>query len=236
MENLKGGTENQGNQGEGKSLIMGKYKSPEEAFAALDQLERQNNDLKEALDREQRLNQLLESVETTPKSKEYIPVNHGNTGTPELFEDEEKSRKFNELLAAREQTIWQRVDSLVEKKVKQFESKRQANEYFYGKYPELKDFTDRVDIHASRLGMELGEKAGKMPIDKLAQEVASRVKSELAETKKKLASSTLHIEGGSMSEPSSETKSSVSSSSEEERASNYFKEEVQARKKKQFGE
>ena len=40
----------------GESLILGKYKTQDEAFAALEQAEKEKNDLKESLNLDQKLN------------------------------------------------------------------------------------------------------------------------------------------------------------------------------------
>lgn len=223
-------TENQGNENGGEKLILGKYRTNEEAFAALEQAEKEKNDLKEALDREQRVNQLLDSVREEPAQKQEQVLSNQY---PELFEDEEKARKFNEVLQTREQAIWQRVGSLVEQKVQLHEARRNANEQFYKKYPELKDFSHIVDSHATALGKELGAKSAQVPFDKLAAEVAARAKAEMNDLKKKLTKNSLYVESGNSSEPNfGGEEKEPSTSSEESRASKYFQDEVKARNDK----
>lgn len=230
MDNTKSNSENQGNDVSGESLILGKYKNQEEAFAALAQAEKQNNDLKEALDREQRLNQLLDSVREEPQPRAEQSFRNEY---PDLFDDEEKARKFNEVLQTREQAIWQKVGSLVDQKVQIQKARDNANDQFYKKYPDLKDFSNIVDSHATALGKELGAKSANVPFDKLAAEVASRVKSELGEMKKKLTKSSLYVEGSSSSEPSFSSDDKASkSSSEEDRALKYFEDEGKAKMEK----
>ena len=230
MDKNKSNSENQGDDEGGEKLILGKYKSQEEAFAALEQAEKQNNDLKEALDREQRLNQLLDSVKDEPEQK--VDQTFHNE-YPDLFEDEAKAKKFNEVLQTREQAIWQRVGSLVDQKVQQERAKMNAHEQFYKKYPDLKDFTHIVDSHATALGKELGAKSANVPFDKLAAEVASRVKAELGEMKKKLTKNSLYVEGSSSGEPSFDSDNKVTKpSSEEERALKYFQDEVKLKNEK----
>lgn len=228
-------SENQEDGESGESLILGKYKTQEEAFAALEEAEREKNSLKEALDREQRLNQLLDSVKDEPQYQEpQASSDYDESELYDVFGDEDQVKKFNRTLEAREQEIFRRVNSLVDSKVQQIEARRNATKQFYSKYPELEGFEDRVDFHASNLGRELGPRASKVQFDKLAEEVASRVKSELAETKKKLTKSSLYVEGGGVSEPNVNVQSSSKpeSVSEEERAARYFDEEVKAFNKK----
>lgn len=230
MDITKSNSENQGNDEGGEKLILGKYKTQEEVFAALEQAEKQNNDLKEALDREQRLNQLLDSVKDEPIKKTEQTF---QSEFPDLFDDEDKAKRFNEVLQTREQAIWQRVGSLVEQKVSSYEARRNANEMFYKKYPDLKDFSHIVDSHATSLGKELGAKSATIPFDKLAAEVASRVKAELGDIKKKLTKNSLYVESGSSGEPNFESDDKPrKSSSEEERAMKYFQEEANLKNSK----
>lgn len=228
----KDGSGSQDNQGSDK-LIMGKYKTQEEAFAALEHLEKTNNDLKEALDREQRLNQLLDSAKE-PEPRPTQSTSDYSAEYSDLFEDEGKSKRLKSLLDTHEQNIMHKVGTALERKLEIMEARRQANIQFYKKYPELEPFKDQVDMEAQRLGEELGPKSKHASFDSLAKEIASRVKTNLAETKKKLnTSSLLHVEGGSSSEPSQNVGSKDAEvSSETDRLEKYMKDEVAEKNKK----
>lgn len=219
-------TENQDTDESGVKL--GKFKSPEELLAAYEQAERERQDLKESLDREQRLNQLLDSAKEPEYESEqsepgvhYAPLNN--------YFDEDQIKVLDQYIAAREQSMYQKFNHLTEKKLSDYEAKRYATERFYQLYPDLKDFSDMVDANARALGGELGDRAKAVSFDKLAEEIASRTKKQLAETHRKLNKSPLYVESGAMSEPTlKKTDNTPKETSEEDRLAAYMKEEASA--------
>lgn len=208
-------------------LIDGKYKSVDEVVAALKEASREKENLKEALDREQRLNSLLESVEPTA----HAPVDDADEFGDSF--DENQKAKLKTILAAKEQAIYQRVGTFVDTKLSQVERRKQAEEKFYKNYSDLKGFDMEVNHFAEVVQKEFGPKATKMSQDDLFKEVATRTKSYLQEQKKKLTKTALHIEGGSMSEPSFEKPDAPEPTSEDDRLKEYFAKEVPLHRKKQ---
>lgn len=223
-------TEDQGTTDGSEKLIDGKYKSQAEVLAALKDYERENNNLKESLDRETRLNKLLDEVTSPPKQESYQAPAADEFG--EEFDENQKA-KIQQILNNREQTIYQRVGSLVENKLNQRAEQSQAVNSFYKSYPDLVGFEDMVEMHATKLQRELGPKAAQASPDKLAKELALRVKTSLTETKKKLTKSSLHIEGGGMEEHrTSHVEEDAEPTSDQDRLAKYFKDEVPAFNKK----
>ncbi len=206
-------------------LIDGKYKTVDEVVAALKEKTRSEENLKEALDREQRLNSLMESVEPAVHTEE--PDEFGDSF------DEHQKAKLKSILATKEQAIYQRVGSFVDQKISQVERRKQAEEKFYKSYSDLKGFDMEVNHFAEVVQKEFGPRAQKMSQDDLFKEVATRTKSYLQEQKKKLTKTALHIESGSMSEPTVEKSESPGPMTEDERLKDYFAKEVPLHVKKQ---
>lgn len=207
-------------------LIDGKYKSVDEVVAALKETTRTAEMLKESLDREQRLNSLMESVQA-PEAVEQEPDEFGDSF------DESQKAKIRNYVASKEQAIYQRVGSFVDTKLSQVERRKQAEEKFYKNYSDLKGFDMEVNYFADQVQKEFGARASKMSQDDLFKEVAIRAKNHLQEQKKKLSKTSMHVESGSMSEPTF-VKSEVSEPvSEDDRLKDYFTKEVPLHQKKQ---
>ncbi len=212
-------------ENQAQPLIDGKYKSVDEVVAALKEKTRSEEMLRESLDREQRLNSLMESVST--------PAQQDDTDEFGDSFDENQKAKLKNIFAAKEQAIYQRVGSFVDTKLSQVERRKQAEEKFYKNYSDLKGFDMEVNHFADQVQKEFGPRASKMSQEDLFKEVAIRTKSYLQEQKKKLTKSSLHIESGSMSEPRQVEREDSAPETEDDRLKSYFEKEVPLHRKKQ---
>jgi len=205
----------------------------EEVLASNKELKSQVNSLTEELVRERRVNELINSAETNPSSYQTEDQFASMEDYGLQFPSDEHRKKFESYVQARDQAIYQKVGSLVETKIAQRESARTNEERFYKKYPDLKEYQRDVQYFAGRVQAKYGAKAQYMDKDALLEEVAKETKGYLADLKKKLTKSPVHIEGGSMSEPDAPTREEgPKSTSEEERGADYFAKEVAAMNKR----
>lgn len=205
----------------------------EEILASNKELKSQVNSLTEELVRERKVNELLNSSGSTTANYSDAPSvgSMEDYGLP--FESEEQRNKFESYVQARDQAIYQKVNSLVETKIAQREAAQNNVERFYKKHPELKEYDRDVQYFAARVNAKYGDKARFMDKDALLEEVAKETKAYLLDLKKKLTKTPVHIEGGSMSEPDAPTRDDgPTKTSEEERASDYFSKEVAAMNKR----
>jgi len=213
-----------------EELFFGKYKTKEEAEAAMKEMERERTEAKEALDREQRLNQLLSSEESTQPERAQETTAQQYVGLQNVF-DEEQTAAMHSLLKAQQEQIMAQVRREGRKMIDDFKVRQETEKEFYETYTDLANFKDEVDFEANRLAFSLGEKVQKIPMKELMKEVAKRTRERLAIHKSKLTKSTIHLESGEVLEPEvkvEKTPVETTAATPEERTQKFFDTEVKA--------
>ena len=234
MTDTNNGSANQGQAG-GEKLIDGK--TVEQILAENKNLTSQVNNLNESLNREKRVNELIE------QGTGHGGGNAGNdTGVSMAdyglsFEDENQKKKFESYVEANNQAIYRKVDSLVDQKIGQRDKMKSNEEYFYKRYPKLKGFEADVNRFAAEIQAKYGKQAAAMNKDDLFKEVASKVVDYHKTVAERYTKSTVHIEGGSLEEhgePVEMRDNKPKTTSEEDRAKAFFDKEVPDMNKKKL--
>lgn len=225
MTDTNNGSGNQGQAG-GEKLYDGK--TIEQILAENKGLTSQVNNLNESLNREKRVNELLEGAD---QGGGHAGSDAGQSMADYglEFSDENQKKKFESFVEARDQAIYRKVDSLVDHKISTRDKMRSNEDYFYKRYPKLRGFEADVNRFAAEVQAKYGKQAAAMPKDTLFKEVADKVVDYHKTIASRYNKSTVHIEGGSMEEhgePVESRDTAPKQTTEEERAQAYFDKEV----------
>lgn len=226
MTDTNNGSGNQGQAG-GDKLVDGK--TIEQIIAENKALTSQVNNLNESLNREKRVNELIEQSagQGGGNAGHDAGVSMADYGLE--FSDENQKKKFESFVEARDQAIYRKVDTLVDQKIGMRDKMRSNEDYFYKRYPKLKGFEADVNRFAAEVQQKYGKQAAAMPKDTLFKEVAEKVVDYHKTIASRYNKSTVHIEGGSMEEhgePVENRDTAPKQTTEEERAAAYFDKEV----------
>lgn len=222
------------NQDDGKEkLFFGQYKTLEEAEGAFKKQQKENLELKETLDREERLNSLL-SVE--PRSEGHTPADDGDgdtqatnpfTGT---FDDEE-ANFLNGYIRANNREVLKQAADMINTGINNAQANLVRETRFFKKYPKLEMFREEVQHQANLLAKQLSGR--KMADEKLFAELSKRTTEYLDEQKKKFANPSMHLEQGDVNEPNVDLDTHPTGpQTDEDKLDDYFKNEVPAHDKR----
>lgn len=199
-------------QDEGKQAEL----DAQELQAKLEQAEKEKALLKEDLDRERRVNELLDGVDEI-KEPSYQESTFLGDGYEEI------DKRINEKIQQTQQQIWQQMQQVSQNTYAQYQAMSKIEQMYYSKYPQHKGWEDVVNRESANLAKELGDRVNAVPFDSKLEQVAKRVNSEIGKMKERLSNPTLPIEGGNMSEPEvQQTKTEEGPKSEEERLQSAF--------------
>lgn len=204
-------------------LILGKFKSPEEAKAHLDKLEKERLDALEKLEQERRLNNLLATEERpTPSPKE--PPQNLNLGS---YVGEEGEQAIKSVLDNYRSVVLKEAGEMVRREVSTAQARQRATQRFYSKFADLSDYEDVVDAQADRVAAELGPRLKGLTEEQYFAEVAKRTREYVSSIANRASKTTLHLESGEVRQPKQEPKQSrEEESSESQRTADYFREEA----------
>lgn len=195
--------------------------------AKLRELEAQNSQLREKLEEEKRLNDLLSS-DTPPAPR----VRHSEEATPEgsvvpafATFDESQRQELSQWVPIVTRQVASQVMDVVQTAFANEKAERTFRSKFFKKYPDLQEYEEEVDHEAAKLASEIGNR--KVDQDKAMAELARRTKSHIEALKRKFGGdSPPQMASGSSSEPQpSPRKKEDAPLSEEARLDDYLEEQ-----------
>ena len=188
-------TNDSGDQGQTEEkLYFGEYKTMEEADEALKKLKGESSKLREDLENEKRINNILNSTpkEKAPASKEEYGIPY-STNLANVFSDEEAAA-IDGTLKGYVSGLRKEVGTYIENAIVTSRQQQQAEETFYSQYKDLANFKDVVNMVSADVKNELGDRALAGDRTELFKLVAKRARDYLGDTKKKLSEIDIHIE------------------------------------------
>lgn len=222
----------QGAENQNQTLILGRFKSEEEAKAHYEKVERESLELKEKLEQERRLNNLLATEDRTdPSPAKQTPAQLGLSS----YLGEEGENAVRSVLDNYKSVLVEQVGRMVNNAVSQYRARQKAEERFYSSYKDLKGYEDIVDQQSDNIARDLGERLKVIPEEQFFSEVAKRTRDFVSNIANRANKQPLHLEAGTVSSPDLTTKTGnegATKSSEEERTAQYFQDELKEHNEK----
>lgn len=173
-----------GSQDTSEKLIFGKYKTMDEAHAAMQELERKKTELDGQLQAERSVNRLFEENKSAPKNGGYEPADIPPTV------DEDTAKWFEK----QAQSIYQRAVTDSVAHFGEILSAREMVDKFYRENQDLDGYRDIVRTEYDRMKADRGGKLANTP--EVMNEVARRARQRIQEIQTKGKNPPPHIEGG----------------------------------------
>jgi hypothetical protein len=174
----------EGSQDTPQKLFFGKYKTLEEAEAAMTELHRNNTDLRSQLDAERNVNKLFSDGHTEPKNSGYVPMD-----VPSTFDDETVG-----WLKRREEQLANSILGEAQKYIGQVLTAKEFVNEFFSENPDLKNYRDLAKVEYDQLQREMG---GRLNVNKDTLTVlAGRVRKRVSEIQASAKTPPPHLESG----------------------------------------